>query len=357
MKIKRLALLLTLTLALLLSLCACNKGEKENGTPSTVESVSAVDSESNAEESASAVDSEGKNEESASAVDSEGKKEENSACTPLLYRVEDSDGSVLYLFGTIHLGDDRMVFPDYVMNAYNESDFLCVEADALAFEKDMNLQMEAVKKMLCETGKTIKDYLGEELYNSAVSLLEKKDMYMQAFDYYRPIMWESLLNEALSSDIGLVADNGADMQLLNMATEGGKEIREAEGFIHQYDLLMSAGDEPLVITIDEMIKYKDSYGDEINALYEAWLYGDAEKLAESTAEDYSGLSEDKAAVMKNYMDILVTQRNLAMTDLAEDYLEEGKTGFFAVGAAHIVGEGAMAQLLADRGYTVTIVEK
>ncbi len=281
---------------------------------------------------------------------------ESGECTPLLYKAEDADGDTLYLFGTIHLGDDRTVFPDYVINAYNESDFLCVEADVTAFSEDMDLQLEVMKKMLCELGKSAVDYLGEELYNSAVAFLEEKDLYVSVYDYYRPIMWESLLLEALIDGTDFSSEQGADMLLLNMAKNDGKEVREAEGFAHQYDLLMSAGDEPLVISIENMMAIKDVYAQETNELYELWLEGDEEKFSNAIISDYSELDEADEAIMLNYENIIVEQRNLAMADLAEEYLEEGKTGFFAVGAAHVIGDGALAQLLTDRGYTVTIVE-
>ena len=45
-----------------------------------------------------------------------------------------------------------------------------------------------------------------------------------------------------------------------------------------------------------------------------------------------------------------------MTDFAEDALASGDEVFICVGAAHVVGEGAMADLLAKRGYTVTLVK-
>jgi len=45
-----------------------------------------------------------------------------------------------------------------------------------------------------------------------------------------------------------------------------------------------------------------------------------------------------------------------MADRAEEYLAEGGTGFYVVGAAHIVGEGALVELLRDRGYTVEKVK-
>lgn len=53
-----------------------------------------------------------------------------------------------------------------------------------------------------------------------------------------------------------------------------------------------------------------------------------------------------------YNDAMMVQRNLAMADYAEEALASGKEVFICVGAAHVVGEGAMADLLAQRGYTV-----
>jgi uncharacterized protein YbaP (TraB family) len=44
-----------------------------------------------------------------------------------------------------------------------------------------------------------------------------------------------------------------------------------------------------------------------------------------------------------------------MADYAEEALKSGKEIFICVGAAHVVGEGAVADLLAQRGYTVELV--
>jgi uncharacterized protein YbaP (TraB family) len=46
-----------------------------------------------------------------------------------------------------------------------------------------------------------------------------------------------------------------------------------------------------------------------------------------------------------------------MADYAEEAVESGKEVFICVGAAHVVGEGAMADLLEERGYKVELVKK
>ena len=42
-----------------------------------------------------------------------------------------------------------------------------------------------------------------------------------------------------------------------------------------------------------------------------------------------------------------------MTDYAEKALQTDKDVFICVGAAHIVGDGAIVDLLCERGYEVT----
>lgn len=44
-----------------------------------------------------------------------------------------------------------------------------------------------------------------------------------------------------------------------------------------------------------------------------------------------------------------------MADFAEDAIASGQEVFICVGAAHVVGEGAMADLLAERGYNVELI--
>ena len=49
---------------------------------------------------------------------------------------------------------------------------------------------------------------------------------------------------------------------------------------------------------------------------------------------------------------MLTDRNIGMADKAEEYLDSGKSVFFAVGAAHMVDSDGVVQLMKDRGYTV-----
>ena len=64
------------------------------------------------------------------------------------------------------------------------------------------------------------------------------------------------------------------------------------------------------------------------------------------------MTQEEKAVYEKYNQAMVTDRNNSMAQYAENALASGKEVFICVGAAHIVGDGAVADLLSQLGYTV-----
>ena len=97
----------------------------------------------------------------------------------------------------------------------------------------------------------------------------------------------------------------------------------------------------------------------IDELYNAWLAGSYEGLLEVLeAEDQETeeLSEAQKALLEDYNDKMLTQRNLGMRDKALEWLNAGDKVFFAVGAAHLLDENGLVELLRAAGCTVEQVE-
>ena len=88
-----------------------------------------------------------------------------------------------------------------------------------------------------------------------------------------------------------------------------------------------------------------------------WASGDEKAFEEYLAADDTGMTEEEKQLYAKYNKAMVTDRNLSMTQFAEAALSSGKEVFICVGAAHVVGQGAMADLLAQRGYTVECITK
>lgn len=280
---------------------------------------------------------------------------------PILYRVTDKKGNVTWLFGSIHVGrEDYYPLPDYVMNAFNGADSLAVELDIIAFEKDTSAQVQALSQLVYRDGTTIKDHIPQALYDKAVGILKENNSYMGALDYYCPVFWSSMVESLMAEDLGADANLGIDRYLINQAYETDKEILEVESAELQYRMLANFSDKvQYMILASSVASYEDPEvaAAELKAMMDLWVSGDEEAFGEYvTAVDPTMTQEEKQAY-ECYNDVMVTGRNIAMADYAESALASGKEVFICVGAAHVIGDGGMADLLTQRGYTVERVTK
>lgn len=331
--------LLALILAILMVFClvACSKDKKTN-----------------AKEPEKAQEKQEQQEE-----EQEEEEEQESEITPILYRVTDEEGNEVYLFGSIHVGQEYFYpLPDYVLDAYEKADALAVEFDILAFEEDTKAQTEMAKLMLITDGTSVKDYIPQELYDRAVAYLEDADLYMSMLDYFYPFVWTSFVEENMIAELGLDTELGIDRYFLNRAKEEDKPIMDIESAEFQYGMLAGFSEPLQILLLEEAlaaVEDMDAVEEDMMKLVDLWASGDEEGLVEYLYEE-ADLEEDEIALYVEYNTAMITDRNLGMADFAEEALASGDTVFIVVGAAHIVGPDAMADLLAQRGYTVERVQ-
>ena len=323
-----------LALCLMLSLCACG-GTAPVQTPTEATTTIPTTSPTNA-------------------------PAEEYSISPLLYKVTDAEGNTAWLFGSIHVGQDHFYpLPDYVTGAYENSDALAVEADMVTFNADLEAQTQALMKLVYLDGTTIKDHIPEDLYTKAVDAMTQCGIYMSAFDMYYPVLWSNLLETAQLQNLDADSTLGIDMHFLNDAHNTGKEIQEVESADFQYGM-MAGFSEALQIELLESALYTYENSDELETelfeLMDAWTTGDADTLVTLLNEDQSFENDEEAQLYAEYTDAMITQRNITMADFAEDALRSGKEVFICVGAAHVVGPGAMADLLTQRGYIVELIQ-
>lgn len=286
-------------------------------------------------------------------------KEPSATSTPLLYKVTDGDGDVIWLFGSIHVGRPEFYpLPDYVLEAYDSADSIGFEFDVIAYQADVQLQVESLSAMLYRDGTTIRDHISAQLYEDAVAVMTEGGIYNEMMDYYHPVIWSSMIDSALVERSGGQTDLGVDMHLLQKAHDEGKPVEELESAKFQMDMLGSFSKELQIILLESSVA---AFGDleaakkELNGMLDAWLQGDPDLVESAFSDDTSDMDSQEAELYTEFSQAMITDRNLSMTDYAEAALEAGREVFICVGAAHIVGEGAMADLLAQRGYTVEIV--
>lgn len=279
-----------------------------------------------------------------------------SAKGPILYRVTDNMGNTAWLFGSIHIGrEDFYPLPEHVLRAFDGADSLAVEMDIIAFEKDMAQQMQMTQTMMYRDGTTIRDHIPEELYTKAVEVLQEGGYYMSMLDRFAPVMWSSMIDSMLYEQLGINIQLGVDRHLLERAYSANKEILEVESAQLQYSIMAGFSDELQALLLEgslETYEMPELAKAQIASMLDAWQSGDEAELGTVLDTEQQNLSADEMWLYEEYRTALIKNRNLSMTAYAENALRSGKEVFICVGAAHVVGDGAMAQLLAQRGYTV-----
>ncbi len=341
MKLKKLlAILLALLLVFTLSACS----GQDNKSSKDEDASSLQDSNSSGEQSSDLPDS---------------------ASTPLLYKATDANGNVAWIFGSIHVGRESFYpLPSAVMDAFDSADMLAVEFDVIAFEKDMTAQTDAVMAMMYSDMSQISQHLDKEVYDEAVKVLEKEGLYSSYLDFFCPAIWSNFIDSVVYEKVGLDINGGIDRYFIERAYEQNKKVDDVESAELQYSMLANFSDELQEILLAQSImSYEqvqttqgtEEYLAELGELMDAWQKGDEAEIYSLANEPGEMESAEEQMLYDEYQYAMITERNIGMADYAEEALSSGKTVFICVGAAHVVGDGGIADLLRERGYTVEVV--
>ncbi len=282
--------------------------------------------------------------------------------TPLMYKVtKDGSDNVIYLFGSMHIVNlKEFDFPKYVIDAYEKSDYLAVEADIVKSQSDPNFVQNELERMKYNDGTTIKDHISEETYNKMIAFLKNRIEYNEEMDTYRAYFFESLLTQYTFADAGIDSSNGVDIHFINEAYKDKKTILEVESVEFQSKLLLGFSDRLYELSLASILDEYDKQVEDAKKLYSAWKKGDPseiEKIVISQDGDESKYSQEELELLEDYNKRLITDRNVGMKDKLEDYFDNNQKVLYIVGTAHLVGDDGIANLLIKDGYKVVQVNK
>ena len=290
-----------------------------------------------------------------------GSEIDGDALHPLLWKVSDEEGHTLYLFGTIHVGDERNPLALSKLSPVLLScDALAVEFDLVAYQEDLGAVMADYQQFVYTDDSTVRDHMPEELYERCAALLTEANAYSPLLDHYNLGMWSNLVETAaILTQSPLQAENAMDIMLIQWFYDHKLPVLEVESAAFQMALLNSFPDELNLLMIRSTLDGLDEYGEALDSLYTAWLEGDHDKLlsllTEETGEDEE-LSQEERALMEDYNKAMIDDRNFGMAEVATGYLRSGDTVFLAVGTGHMLGDTGLVKLLQEAGFTVERVE-
>ncbi|MBK1859130.1 TraB/GumN family protein [Cerasicoccus arenae] len=281
-------------------------------------------------------------------------KEANQTGT-YLFTIKKKGFEPSYLFGTIHLPDRRVTeLPTGVVDAYQTSEAVYTEIPMEPAD-----MLVASQAMLLPKGQTLRDIVPAETIERFSEELSAINPELQVGPFLSMKVWAAgSMLLMLQTQLDNPGVSAMDLALYSIAKEAGKRVGGLETAKEQLDIFDSFSVQEQVLlldsmldTMEEMRRENRNYTDEIVAAY---LSGDLKTLEELMAS-YETADQ---ALQSKFEKLFITDRNKLMVQRIEMRLNAhpDETAFFAIGAAHLYGEGGVPSLLRKAGFTVNQVQ-
>ena len=266
-----------------------------------------------------------------------------------------SDGtpSKVYLLGTYHAGDDRVLtFPECVSNALEESDRFCCELSSTVWGNLQNMMNDlTIQSFLTDLSHTLID----DLTPQEIQLV---NTFVDSQTFAQLVCFEPwVLNNYLQPIVMLAADldtqKAYDVLIMdyiqkNKNNQGFDGLDEAQT---QLDLIAYGDwDTQMTMLRDTLEDLKDlqAAADEMSELYEVYLSGDEQKFEALYFKDFEKEIK-KSPVYEKYFSLLLEQRNKAWAVKIADYLDQPGVTFIFAGCAHFVGPDSVFDFMRANG--------
>ena len=256
------------------------------------------------------------------------------APSPALWEVTAPDGDKAWLFGTVHALPDGVAWRTPAFEAaFDDAELLVVEIAALG---DTAQAFPIFQRLSVTDGLPQLSHRVTGPDRAVVeALLDQVDA--RESDYDAMESWAAAMVLAGGVRLG-DPDNGVDRAVL----DSGKPAEGLETFAQQFalfDALPQTEQNDLLVAVAH-----EATGSDPAAALEFWLEGDVGALEQLAQAGMLGDPELRAALLDG--------RNRAWLDRIVPLIDEGRQPFVAVGAAHMLGNGGLPALLAQRGFTV-----
>ena len=255
-----------------------------------------------------------------------------------------SGDNVIYLGGTVHLlrpGDYPL--PDEFEEAYQASSELYFETDIAAMS-DLLVQAQMLQQLTYSDDRSLRTVMSDQAYTALSAYTQTAGLPIVMLEKFKPGLLISTLQILVFQSMGFTPQ-GVDAFFHTRAVADGKAEGQLETVQEQIGFIAAMGEgndsEFILLSLKDLTET----GNVIDGMIGAWRSGDAQGLSELFVEDM------KVEAPALY-DTLLLERNLKWIPRINRMLQDADTEFVLVGAAHIVGENGLLDLLSQEGYEI-----
>lgn len=156
-----------------------------------------------------------------------------------------------------------------------------------------------MKMFIYTDSTTISAHIDKDLYKTARGVLDHFGYYNSMMDYYFPVIWSQIIDQALTEESRFSSDFGVDRYFLKNSEKLGIEILEIEDYMEtEYAFAtLSESTQELLLSSTVDPEYIKNYSSSLEELYDAWKYGKTDVLDDLlfSEDDEEVTDEEKAA--------------------------------------------------------------
>lgn len=260
-----------------------------------------------------------------------------------VWSVTDGNNTV-YLGGTVHfLRASDFPLPEEYEQAYQAASEIYFETDIAAMT-DVSVQTQILQQLTYNDERTLKTVLNQEAYTALSDYAASKNMPMMVLDKFKPGLLITTLQILEVQSMGFTPQ-GVDTYFTTRAIGDAKSLGQLEAVQEQIEFIaaMGKGNESEFVLLS--LRDLDQTRELMDEMVQAWRVGNNARLEKLFVEDMRSETPE-------LYDSLLLQRNLMWIPLIDQMLDDGDTEFVLVGAAHLVGEDGLLELLANKGYEI-----
>lgn len=261
----------------------------------------------------------------------------------LLWHVSRDDKGI-FLLGSIHyLRKDHYPLNPAILNAFDSSSRLILEIDLNQTPADA-VQRMTLEKATFPNGGSLLQTVSPDTFDLAARRAKELGVDIRALNPMKPWFVSLTLLAIKLQSMGLDAQFGVDRYLAERARRGGKPIGGLETLEFQLGMFDQLSQREQESMLRETVSELGRLEQKIHEIVQSWLKGDGDRLAAlllAGSDEYPELHQR-----------IVVDRNRRWLADIESLLQQGGGAMVVVGAAHLVGQDGVVEMLKAKGYTV-----
>ena len=263
---------------------------------------------------------------------------------PAMIWIINGDTNNVYLLGSIHvLRESDHPLPEALEIIYDDAEQLVMEIDMDDLDLVSTMQFLTSHGVL-KGDQTLQDVMGPEMYAAAEAYAAAIDIPIEMLAKTEPWLAAITVEEMVMNRAGFNAAHGIEMYLTNKAVADGKAITGLETIEEQLGFLDSLSIDTQNRWLLQSISEAERTEKIIDELIAAWRRGDTNFLEEILLSEFDDYPE--------LHDSILISRNKKWVGPIMALLNEDDDYLIVVGAAHLVGEESVPDLLSKQGVRI-----